>query len=155
MIAFAVSYTWSAAQNTCDTQCSVASYFPTCGNQHRQDLIDKWRSMGKKIILSFGGAGMGGSWAGDPNNCWDYCFGREEALSASLVGIVQSQSLDGIDIDYEYCYDISNLQSGRCSQKTNLYTDSKAQTFLDTLTSKLRIKLDGLNQGHKELTHAP
>ena len=98
---------------------------------------------------------MGGSWAGDPNNCWDYCFGREESLSTSLVNIVQNQQLDGIDIDYEYCYDTAGIQSGRCSQKTSLYTDDKAQTFLDTLTSKLRTKLDGLNRGHLELTHAP
>jgi chitinase len=111
--------------------------------------------MGKKVILSFGGAGMGGSWSGDNNNCWDYCFGQEEALSSSLVNIVKNQKLDGIDIDYEYCFDTAGLQNGRCSQRTQLYTDDKAQTFLDTLTSKLRTKLDALNIGHLELTHAP
>lgn len=98
---------------------------------------------------------MGGSWQGDPNNCWDYCFGREETLSTSLVSIVQNQQLDGIDIDYEYCYDVNGLQSGQCSQRSNLYTDEKAQTFLDLLTSKLRIKLDALNRGRLELSHAP
>ena len=97
---------------------------------------------------------MGGSWSGDTNNCWDYCFGREEKLSTDLVGIVQSQHFDGIDIDYEYCYDVAGLQGGRCSQRTSLYSDTKAQAFLSTLTSKLRIKLDGLGSGY-ELTHAP
>ena len=66
----------------------------------RQDLIDKWRGQGKKVVLSFGGAGMGGSWPGDNNNCWDYCFGKEEEVSTQLVSIVQSQNLDGIDLDY-------------------------------------------------------
>ena len=104
---------------------------------------------------------MGGSWSGDNNNCWDYCFGKEEQLSTSLVNIVKNQKLDGVDVDYEYCYDLAGLQSGRCSQRSSLYTDAKAQTFLDTLTSKLRTKLDtlqatnGYNRGRYEVTHAP
>jgi chitinase len=161
VIAFAVSYTWSPGQNSCSTTCDVASSLPICGNANRQDLIDKWRGMGKKVILSFGGAGMGGSWSGDQNNCWDYCFGREEELSTSLVNIVGSQQLDGIDIDYEYCYDVAGKQSGRCSQRTSNYSDSNAQAFLDTLTSKLRVKLNtlqsnnGYSRGRYELTHAP
>jgi hypothetical protein len=64
VIAFAVSYTWSAAKNNCDAQCQVPSSLPLCGNQARPDLIEKWRGMGKKVIMSFGGAGMGGSWSG-------------------------------------------------------------------------------------------
>ena len=100
-------------------------------------------------------------YAGDPNNCWDYCFGKEEQIATSLVNIVQSQNLDGVDIDYEYCYDIAGTQAGRCSQKSAAYTDTKAQTFLDSLTSKLRSKLDalqltnGYNRGRYEVTHAP
>ena len=98
---------------------------------------------------------------GDNNNCWDYCFGKEDQLSTSLVNIVDNQNFDGIDIDYEYCYDINGLQSGRCSQRSNLYTDAKAQTFLDSLTSMLRMKLNalqdsnGYSRGRYELTHAP
>jgi len=69
VIAFAVSYTWSWSKNNCDEQCEVDSP-PTCENQVRNDLIDRWRAAGKKVIMSFGGAGMGGSWSGDPNNCW-------------------------------------------------------------------------------------
>lgn len=104
---------------------------------------------------------MGGSWENDVNNCWDYCFGKEEALSTSLVNIVKNQKLDGVDIDYEYCYDVSGSQSGRCTQRTSLYTDAKAQTFLNTMTSKLRSKLDalqasnGYNRGRYIVTHAP
>jgi hypothetical protein len=99
---------------------------------------------------------------GDQNNCWDYCFGKEEALSTSLVNIVKNQKFDGVDIDYEYCYDIAGKQSGRCPQRNpTLYSDAKAQTFLSTLTSKLRTKLDalqssnGYNRGRYIVTHAP
>ena len=162
VIAFAVSYTWASAKNICDTTCTIASTVPICENVNNQALVDQWRAAGKKVIFSFGGAGMGGSWSGDPNNCWDYCFGKEEALSTSLVNIVNNQKFDGVDIDYEYCYDIAGKQSGRCPQRDpTLYTDAKAQTFLNTLTSKLRTKLDalqasnGYNRGRYIVTHAP
>jgi chitinase len=161
VIAFSVSYVWSPAQNVCDQQCNIASSVPICNNSNNQALVDKWRNMGKKVIFSFGGAGMGGSWSGDSNNCWDYCFGKEEQLSSSLVDIVKNQNFDGIDIDYEYCYDVAGVQSGRCGQRTSLYSDTKAQVFLDSLTSKLRTKLDalqasnGYNRGRYEITHAP
>ena len=134
---------------------------PVCNNANNQQLVDHWRSMGKKVILSFGGAGMGGSWPGDNNNCWDYCFGKEESLATSLVNIVDNQNFDGIDIDYEYCYDVNGLQSGRCAQRSSLYSDEKAQAFLDGITSKLRVKLDtlqasnGYSRGRYEITHAP
>jgi hypothetical protein len=64
VIAFAVSYTWSPGKNNCDDQCQVPNSLPLCGNQVRPDLIEKWRGKGKKVIMSFGGAGMGGSWSG-------------------------------------------------------------------------------------------
>ena len=100
-------------------------------------------------------------YAGDNNNCWDYCFSKEEQIATSLVTIVKNQKLDGVDIDYEYCYDISNTQAGRCSQRTTAYTDGKAQNFLNVLTSKLRNKLDalqltnGYSRGRYIVTHAP
>merc|ERR1712194_220509 len=142
-------------------QCNLASNVPICGNQNRQDLVDSWRAKGKKVILSFGGAGMGGSWLGDTNNCWDYCFGKEDQLSTDLTGIIATHNFDGIDIDYEYCYDVAGKQSGNCPQRTSLYSDEKAQTFLDTLTSNLRRKGSDLqvsneyNRGRYEITHAP
>ena len=68
VIAFATSYTWSPGQNNCDAQCNVASTVPICNNANNQALVDSWRAAGKKVILSFGGAGMGGSWSGDSNN---------------------------------------------------------------------------------------
>ncbi len=43
-----------------------------------------------------------------------------------------------------------------CQQASDLYSDTKAQQFLDTLTSKLRSKLDALGQANGqtyELTH--
>ena len=59
-----MSYTWSPAKNNCDAQCNIANTVPICNNQNNQALVDSWRAAGKKVILSFGGAGMGGSWSG-------------------------------------------------------------------------------------------
>jgi len=154
IIAFAVSYTWAEGGNNCDAQCNINPTVPICDNVNNQDLVDSWRAAGKKVILSFGGAGMGGSWSGDANNCWDHCFGKEEELSTALTTIVQNQNFDGIDIDYEYCYDIGGSQAGKCPQKTEKYTDIKARNFLSSITSLLRQKLDALGSGY-EITHAP
>jgi hypothetical protein len=91
----------------------------------------------------------------------DFCFGKEEELSTALVNIIDEQNFDGIDIDYEYCYDVANRQTGKCGQRTPAYSDLKAQTFLDELTAKLRMKLDalqasnGYDRGRYEVTHAP
>ena len=162
IVGFAGTYTWADPKVFCDAQCNVGSTVPVCANAVNQGLVDQWRAAGKKVILSFGGASMGGSWSGDQNNCWDYCFGKEEALSTSLVNIVNNQKVDGVDIDYEYCYDIAGKQSGRCQQRdSSLYSDAKAQTFLNTLTSKLRTKLNalqasnGYNRGRYIVSHAP
>ena len=64
VIAFAVSYTWASGKNNCDAQCNIAPTVPICNNGNNQGLVDSWRAAGKKVILSFGGAGMGGSWSG-------------------------------------------------------------------------------------------
>ena len=64
VIAFAVSYTYNSTKNNCDAQCNIASSVPICNNMNDQALVDTWRAAGKKVILSFGGAGMGGSWSG-------------------------------------------------------------------------------------------
>ena len=97
---------------------------------------------------------MGGSWFGDNNNCWDACFGKEDELSTSLVEIIRRQNFDGIDIDYEYCYDADNRRHEGCWQTSDLYSDEKAQNFISTLTTQLRTKMDALGPGY-ELTHAP
>ncbi|KAL7548776.1 hypothetical protein ACHAWF_012027 [Thalassiosira exigua] len=162
VIAFAVSYDVGSPKNVCDEECNVAEEVTVCDESVNQSLVDQWREAGKKVILSFGGAGMGGSWSGDPNNCWDYCFGKEDQLSTQLLNIVDKQKLDGIDIDYEYCYDIGGSQFGKCPQRDpDLYSDIAAQDFLDTLTDQLRTKLDelqsdnGYDRGRYVLTHAP
>ena len=146
VIAFAVSYTWNPSKNNCDSQCTIGSPVPICSNQNRQDLVDLWRSQGKKVILSFGGAGMGGSWAGDNNDCWEYCFGREASVVSQLDTIVRAQNFDGVDIDYEYFYndgDAFNLPGS---------TGAKARYFLDTITRDLKTTLPA---GQNLITHAP
>uniref|UniRef100_A0A6V2LNC7 Uncharacterized protein n=1 Tax=Ditylum brightwellii TaxID=49249 RepID=A0A6V2LNC7_9STRA len=144
VIAFAVSYTWSPDQNNCDTQCNIGSPVPICNNANNQALVDLWRSQGKKVILSFGGAGMGGSWAGDNNYCWEYCFGKEDHVISQLDTIVRAQNFDGVDIDYEYFYeDNAGYRTG--------VTGADARYFLDTVTSGLRTTLP---EG-SIVTHAP
>ena len=132
VIAFAVSYTWSPSKNNCSPTCEISTP-PVCGNAGRQDLIDQWRAMGKKVILSFGGAGMGGSWAGDNNDCWEQCYGREDQVTDRLVEIVDEMNLDGVDLDFEY------------------HVTPKATIFLNQVTLGLRNKMPT----GSELTHAP
>jgi len=142
MLAFAVSYSYSPGKNICSTTCEITTP-PVCGNVPRPDLIQKWRSMGKKIILSFGGAGMGGSWDGN-NDCWEYCFGRETQVINRLTAIYGELGIDGVDIDYEYYYDDGQNGSG-------FNQGAAAQFFLTEVTQGLR---QSLPQG-AEITHAP
>ena len=72
VIAFAVSYVWNPGKNICSTTCEIATP-PVCNNAANPGLIKEWQDAGKKVLLSFGGAGMGGSWDGN-NDCWEYCF---------------------------------------------------------------------------------
>jgi chitinase len=96
--------------------------------------MDAWHAAGKKVILSFGGAGMGGSWPGDNNDCWEHCFGKEDHVLSQLATIVATQGFDGVDIDYEYHYSRQDQQD-----------------FLRTVTSGLRNTLPA----GKLVTHAP
>jgi hypothetical protein len=58
VISFAVSYTWNAVKNQCSTSCTIGAPVPICENRENQALMDVWQAAGKKVILSFGGAGM-------------------------------------------------------------------------------------------------
>jgi len=134
MIAFAVTYTWNPTKNQCSTSCTIGSPVPICNNQNNQALVDAWKAEGKKVILSFGGAGMGGSWAGDVNDCWNYCYGKEASIVGQLDTIVRTQRFDGVDIDYEY-----------------FYSSQAAQNFLKTVTTGLK---NALPAG-SVVTHTP
>jgi len=143
VVAFAVSYTWAPGKNQCSETCEIAAP-PVCENAMHPELIQKWKDQGKKVILSFGGAGMGGSWAGDQNDCWDYCFGRETQVVDRLVEIVNEHGYDGVDIDYEYFYE-DNMNGSPFTK------GAEAQRFLKDVTVGLREKM----QPGSELTHAP
>merc|ERR1740124_1670959 len=80
-------------------------------------LFSSGKVQGKIVILSFGGAGMGGSWAGDNNDCWENCYGKEKQVTERLVQIVDDMGLDGIDLDFEY------------------HVTSEAVTFLNQVTT--------------------
>ncbi len=76
---------------------------------------------------------MGGSWAGDNNDCWEYCYGRETKVVNRLVQIVNNMGLDGVDLDFEY------------------HVTTKAVQFLNKVTTGLREKLPAV----AEIMHAP
>jgi len=75
---------------------------------------------------------MGGAWAGDVNDCWEYCFDRVDSVVSQLTNIVADQGFDGVDIDYEY------------------HHTATSTTFLTDLTIKLKQAL-----GNKIVSHAP
>ena len=85
---------------------------------------------------------MGGSWDGDVNDCWKYCFGREDYVVSRLVELVNTMNLDGIDLDYEYFLE-DNLERGFTQGAAAIY-------FLETVTAGLRQQMPD-----KILTHAP
>lgn len=121
--------------------CDIGTPY-VCNNQVDTDTIKKWKDMGKKVIISFGGAGMGGSWDG-VNRCWDHCFGREDEIVSQLGDVVDTWDLDGVDLDYEYFYE-DNAQFG-------FTQGTEAQTFIKQMTLKLR---EGLGPD-KIIAHAP
>jgi hypothetical protein len=143
IISFAVSYTWSPSKNICSQTCEIATP-PICNNAPNPGLINDLHAAGKKVLLSFGGAGMGGSWAGDVNNCWDYCFGRETQVVDRLTQIVKDLKLDGVDIDYEYFY--ADNQNGSGFNK-----GAQAINFLSKITTGLKSKLPA----GSVVSHAP
>lgn len=94
VVAFAVTYTWAASGNLCDETCTVPPTVPICGNNADPAIVAQWRAQGKRVLVSFGGAGMGGLWTDSSltkggNHCWDHCFGKEAALVTQLQALVQ------------------------------------------------------------------
>lgn len=146
VIAFAVSYTWSPGKNQCSETCTIETP-PICNNAANPTLIENLQKAGKKVILSFGGAGMGGSWSGDQNDCWEHCFGRETQVVERLTEIVNEMGLDGVDIDYEYFYD--DNQPNAASR--GFTSGDEARNFLKQVTLGLRQSLPK----DAEITHAP
>lgn len=140
-IGFAVTYTYAEPKNQCSETCVIEAPL-ICENQADPTLISAWKAKGIKVLLSFGGAGMGGSWEGDVNDCWKYCFGREDYVVDRLTELVTTMNLDGIDIDYEYFFE-DNMERG--------FTQGAAAiNFLETVSVGLRERMPD-----KILTHAP
>jgi len=90
------------------------------------------------VILSFGGAGMGGSWAGDNNDYWDYCYGKEESVASQLDTIMRYQNFDGIDIDYEYLY--SSAEAPVCFVAKFVFVTN--ETLMTPCASVISISMD-------------
>eukprot|EP00804_Cyclotella_cryptica_P021785 CCRYP_000773-RA/>CCRYP_000773-RA protein AED:0.54 eAED:0.51 QI:0/0/0/0.5/0/0/2/0/104 len=67
IIASAISYVQAPNKVICSQECGVDGTVLVCENTNRQDLIDRWQSMGKKVMMHFGGEEMGSSWSGKQN----------------------------------------------------------------------------------------
>jgi len=132
MVSFAVTYTWAATKNVCDPKCDLKP-FAICNNGADWDKVRTWQAAGTKVLVSLGGAGMGGSWVGAVNDCWDYGLDKVDHLVSQVKQLVVGNNLDGVDVDYEY------------------HTDSLVyQEFLKDLTIKLKQEMPD-----KVLTHTP
>ena len=84
---------------------------------------------------------MGESWMADPNGHWDACLGKEEHVVQQLHDIVEAQSFDGVDLDWEYFYDTPARQN-----------------FLKQVTKGLKVGLGsapGLPKGQNIVSHTP
>jgi len=134
IISFAVSYVWQPGKNKCNEQCDISTPVPICANSNLQK-VREWQQAGTKVLLSFGGAGMGGSWSSSQDDCWEYCYNKGAANVARQVAtIVEDQGFDGVDIDFEY-----------------FVTRDKAVPFLTELTTELQ----ALMPAEKTVSHAP
>lgn len=141
VIAFAVTYTYDPGGNICDETCTIGPV-DGCLGTPLPDLVGQLHDAGIEVLVSFGGAGMGGIWegtCGQMTKCWDHCIDQVDSLAAQLTGIVADNDLDGVDIDYEYCLN-----------------DASYTGFVEGLTTELRASLDAqFPDDHKLVTHAP
>jgi chitinase len=140
VVAFAVTYMWTPNGNICDPACQIGPV-AGCNGKSLAELVADLHAADVKVILSFGGAGMGGLWegtCGEMTKCWDACLDKKDQVVDALSKLVVDNDLDGIDIDYEYCLH-----------------DPAHVDFVGGLTAGLRTALDALPGGHKLLTHAP
>lgn len=140
VVAFAVTYTWTPNGNVCDESCTIGQV-PGCNGKSLAELAADLHAAGVEVLLSFGGAGMGGLWegtCGQMTKCWDHCLDKTQGLADALVSLVADNDLDGIDLDYEYCLH-----------------DAAHVDFVGDLTAALRSGLDALPGDRKLLSHAP
>ncbi len=140
VVAFAVTYTWTPNGNLCDPNCQIGPV-AGCNGKSLAELVADLHAADVKVLLSFGGAGMGGLWegtCGQMEKCWDACLGRTAELVDSLTTLVVDNDLDGVDVDYEYCLH-----------------DAAHVGFVADLTTGLRAGLDALPGQPRLVTHAP
>jgi chitinase len=140
VISFATSYTWSNANRLiCSPTCDIET-LTVCENAPNPRLVTQLQGAGKKVLISFGGASMGGSWlppasSNVENGCWEACFGHATQVVNRLVDIVMEMNLDGVDMDYEYFYD--NRQNEEAI-RGNFNQGPAAIAFLRNVTLGLR-----------------
>lgn len=154
MVAFAVTYRYAGNADNCAAgslgeQCVIQPLDGCKGVDGKAKTFEQMaadlKAAGLKTIVSFGGAGFGGTWYPRDENtssfgrkvdhCWHHCHGKVDSLVASLETIVTDNDLDGLDIDYEYFLDTP-----------------EDYEFLEDLSVKL---YDAMNPKGVAVTHAP
>jgi chitinase len=141
VIAFAVSYQWTRDGVICDEACTI-SPVDGCTGTALDQLVADLHAADIEVLVSFGGAAMGGLWegtCGEMTRCWDHCVDQVDSVVAQLTDIVVDNDLDGVDIDYEYCLH-----------------DEPHIAFVEDLTTELRASFDAASPDeHRRVTHAP
>jgi chitinase len=141
VIAFAVSYQWTPDGVICDEACTI-SPVDGCTGTALDQLVADLHAADIEVLVSFGGAAMGGLWegtCGEMTRCWDHCVDQVDSVVAQLTDIVVDNDLDGVDIDYEYCLH-----------------DEPHIAFVEDLTTELRASFDAASPDkHRRVTHAP
>ena len=125
LISSAVTYNGSNITYACSPQCVINTPVPICGGQPNPGLVFQWKADAKKVILTFGDREMTGLPANNNDNCWEYCFGKEDFVADQLIDILSNQNFDGININYQ----------------SNGFLDVREQTFINLLIQKLSTRL--------------
>jgi hypothetical protein len=89
VIAFAVSYQWTPDGVICDESCTI-SPVDGCTGTALVDLVADLHAADIEVLVSFGGASMGGLWegtCGQMTRCWDHCVDQVDSVVAQLTDI--------------------------------------------------------------------
>jgi chitinase len=133
---------------TPDQNCYVNPNLPPAGPQagkltDMQNSIQQLHSVGKTVLISFGGQSQIGGGSGIPSGYYQACTNNMQWLASQLAGIVSQYNFDGVDIDFE---DTAAFGEAPYPQ---LYDGI---WFLDSLTTYLYWDL---TSPHNIITHAP
>ncbi|WP_196886590.1 glycosyl hydrolase family 18 protein [Aureivirga sp. CE67] len=131
IIAFLFTKEASPMELVLDGGTALKNIPPTFTNSTKEAIKDL-QNAGKKVMISFGGGAM-------HSDAYKGIVGKEAEMAELLVGFMNENNLDGIDLDFE---DTSAFKN------TATYD---GRQFLIDLTLELKKRMDS----DKEIAHAP